>query len=119
MSLLLVVSIPGLLILATFGLDRLEAGLDDDTLSAEDVAAVLEQAKADCAKIGARSAKACATEEASEAAWAENNEETREVYFLGYEERVLPTPEGTPSARVFVRHTPNPEFLPTRQAHHV
>lgn len=41
--------------LATFGLDRLEAGLDDDTVSPPaDVTAFLEQAKADCAKPAAR-----------------------------------------------------------------
>ena len=49
-SWLLVAFIPGLLMLATFGLDRLEASLDGDAVSPADVAAVLEQAKADCAK---------------------------------------------------------------------
>jgi hypothetical protein len=53
-SWLLVVFVPGLLMLATFGLDRLEASLDGDTVSPEDVAAVLEQAKADCARPPAR-----------------------------------------------------------------
>ena len=54
MSWLLVAFIPVLLMLATFGLDRLEAGLDDDTVSPADVTAFLEQAKADCAKPAAR-----------------------------------------------------------------
>jgi hypothetical protein len=44
-SWLLVAFIPGLLMLATFGLQRLEAGLEDDTLTATDVAEFLEQAK--------------------------------------------------------------------------
>ena len=39
--------IPGLLMLATFGLQRLESSLDDDTVSASDVAEFLEQAEAD------------------------------------------------------------------------
>jgi hypothetical protein len=44
-SWLLVAFIPGLLMLATFGLERLEAGLVDDTLTASDVAEFLEQAE--------------------------------------------------------------------------
>jgi hypothetical protein len=46
-SWLLVVLIPGLLMLATFGLERLESGLDRDTVSATDVAQFLQQARAD------------------------------------------------------------------------
>ncbi|ORW04041.1 hypothetical protein AWC14_04630 [Mycobacterium kyorinense] len=46
MSWLLVAFIPGLLMLATFGLSRLEAGLVDDTLTARDVAEFFEQAEA-------------------------------------------------------------------------
>ncbi|MET0995563.1 MAG: hypothetical protein ABWY20_16420, partial [Mycobacterium sp.] len=38
MSWLLVAFIPGLLMLATFGLERLETGLNRDTVSATDVA---------------------------------------------------------------------------------
>ena len=45
MSWLLVAFIPGLLMLATFGLERLEAGLENDTLTASDVAQFLEQAE--------------------------------------------------------------------------
>lgn len=47
MSWLLAAFIPALLMLATFGLQRLESSLDDDTVSASDVADFLEQAKAD------------------------------------------------------------------------
>jgi hypothetical protein len=43
-SWLLVAFIPGLLMLATFGLERLEAGLEKDTVTASDVAEFLEQA---------------------------------------------------------------------------
>jgi hypothetical protein len=45
-SWLLVALIPGLLMLATFGLERLEAGLEKDTVTASDVAEFLEQAEA-------------------------------------------------------------------------
>jgi hypothetical protein len=44
-SWLLVAFIPGLLMLATFGLERLEAGLENDTLTASDVAEFLKQAE--------------------------------------------------------------------------
>jgi len=44
---LLVTFIPGLLMLATFGLERLESGLARDTVSASDVAEFLEHAHAD------------------------------------------------------------------------
>jgi hypothetical protein len=43
---LLVALIPGLLMLATFGLERVEAGLSRQTISAADVAQFLDQAEA-------------------------------------------------------------------------
>lgn len=46
MSWLLVALIPGLLMLATFGLERVEAGLRRDSLSTADVDEFLEQAEA-------------------------------------------------------------------------
>ncbi|BBX19948.1 hypothetical protein CRI77_05650 [Mycolicibacterium duvalii] len=46
MSWLLVAFIPGLLMLATFGLERVEAGLRHDTFSAADVAEFLDKAEA-------------------------------------------------------------------------
>ncbi|MGV0851297.1 hypothetical protein ABQF03_13850 [Mycolicibacterium phlei] len=45
MSWLLVGLIPGLLMVATFGLQRVEAGLDRDTVSAGDVARFLRHAQ--------------------------------------------------------------------------
>ncbi len=103
MSWLLVTFIPGLLMLATFGLDRLEAGLDDDTVSPADVTAFLEQAKADCAKPAART----------------NEVETYELLDDEYEERIITeSPRGLPT-RVFIHHGSNPEFQPTRHAHRV
>jgi hypothetical protein len=44
-SWLLVAFIPGLLMLATFGLERLEAGLENDTLTATDVSDFLKHAE--------------------------------------------------------------------------
>jgi hypothetical protein len=46
-SWLLAAFIPALLMLATFGLQRLESSLDADTVSASDVAEFLDQAEAD------------------------------------------------------------------------
>jgi hypothetical protein len=43
---LLVALIPGLLMVATFGLQRIESGLNPDTVSATDVAKFLDQAEA-------------------------------------------------------------------------
>jgi hypothetical protein len=53
-SWLLVAFIPGLLMLATFGLERIETGLGRDTVSASDVAEFLEQAQADDVRTLAR-----------------------------------------------------------------
>jgi hypothetical protein len=44
---LLAAFIPALLMLATFGLQRLESSLEDDTVSASDVAEFLDQAEPD------------------------------------------------------------------------
>lgn len=54
MSWLLVAFIPGLLMLATFGLGRLESGLVDDTLTARDVAEFFEYAEPDDVRTLAR-----------------------------------------------------------------
>jgi hypothetical protein len=97
-SWLLVEFIPGLLMLATFGLDRLEAGLDTGTISADDVAAVLEQAKADCAK----------TPILAELEPADDFDPRFDAYLA-----TKPV-EGLP-ARIYVHHGSNPEFRPTRQ----
>ena len=102
-SWLLVAFIPGLLMLATFGLGRLEASLEADTVSPEDVAAVLEQAKADCAKPAAR----CVDEQAYRMPDA------------GYREYVFAEPAQNLPTRVLIHQEPNPEFRPTRHAHRV
>ena len=100
--------IPGLLMLATFGLDRIEASLSQDTVSPADVAAFVEQARADCAKPAARTSV----------------EQTYpllddEGYLDHYGERVFGgSARGLPT-RVFIPHDSNPEFQPTRHAHRV
>ena len=54
MSWLLAAFIPALLMLATFGLQRLESSLEDDSVSAADVADFLDQAQADDVRTLAR-----------------------------------------------------------------
>ncbi|KAA0097585.1 hypothetical protein CIW49_17150 [Mycolicibacterium sp. P1-18] len=107
MSWLLVAFIPVLLMLATFGLDRLEAGLDDDTVSPADVTAALEQAKADCAKPAARSTAA----ESYELLDDGYDDVCRDSVFTDSARR-LPT-------RVIIPHGSNTEFRPTRHAYRV
>jgi hypothetical protein len=93
--------------LATFGLDRLEAGLDDDTVSPADVNAFLEQAKADCAKPAARTGE------------VETYELLDDGYDYVYRDRaVAESARGLPT-RAFIHHESNPEFQPTRHAHRV
>jgi hypothetical protein len=57
---LLVALIPGLLMMATFALERLETGLSRDTVSAADVATFLDQAEADDVNTLARDGMSCA-----------------------------------------------------------
>ncbi|WP_284232421.1 hypothetical protein [Mycobacterium antarcticum] len=103
MSWLLVAFIPGLLMLATFGLDRLEAGLDTDAVSPADVNDFLEQAKADCAKPAARTPRVA----------------TYRLLDDVHSERLATEwPRPLPTA-VFGHHGSNPEFQATRHAHPV
>ncbi|MDT5328254.1 MAG: hypothetical protein QOF25_5406 [Mycobacterium sp.] len=92
--------------LATFGLDRLEASLDGDTVSPEDVAAVLEQAKADCARPPAR---------------ADDHivDDAYDTYDSWLEHRASPAADRALPTRIYVHHGSNPEFQPTRQADRV
>jgi hypothetical protein len=105
-SWLLVAFIPGLLMLATFGLDRLEAGLVGSTVSPEDVAALVEQARADCARPPPQPDDYL-VDEAYDTydTWLEHRAPLDE-------DRVLPT-------RIYVHHGSNPEFRATRQADRV
>lgn len=103
MSWLLVDFIPWLLMLATFGLGHLEAGLDGATVSCEDVAAVLEKARADCAKPPALGV----------------DQQSDDTFETGYDEYLIAeTTQGLPT-RLLIHHRANPEFQPTRHAYRV
>ena len=102
--------IPGLLMLATFGLDRLEASLTRDTVSATDVDEFLQQAGVDDVKPPARNG-AVPTRNGTQRRlqdheWAMETLPTRPV------ESGLPSP-------VYVQHRPNPQFQATQHANRV
>lgn len=84
--------------LATFGLDRLEAGLDADTVSPKDVAAVLEQAKADCLKTPVRTLP-----------------DLPDDFDPPFDNYLATKPVAGLPARIYIHHGSNPEFRPTRQ----
>lgn len=106
MSWLLVAFIPGLLMLATFGLDRLEAGLSDEAVSADDVAEFLQQARAESVRRAVPVPKLEPPTTPTQ----------RDRRFLSDPRTdfgpTLPT-------RVYVHHGANPQFQPTRQADRV
>lgn len=106
MSWLLVAFIPGLLMLATFGLDRLEANLDVDTVSPGDVDALVEQAKADCARPPARPDDHIV-------------DDAYDTYDTWLVHRAPAGADGDLPTRIYVHHGSNPEFQPTRHADHV
>ena len=93
--------------LATFGLDRLEAGLDDGTVSPADVNAFLERAKADCAKPAARR-KAVETYELLDDGY---DDVCRESVFTNSVRRLPP--------RVIIPQESNTDFRATRHAFRV
>jgi hypothetical protein len=107
---LLAAFIPALLMLATFGLQRLESSLDDDAVSASDVAEFLEQAEAGDVNTLAREGMGRALDGLHRR--------------LG--EREWPPDTGTAHRdmtslpnRLVVHHRANPEFQPTRHANRV
>jgi hypothetical protein len=109
-SWLLAAFIPGLLMLATFGLQRLESSLEDDAVSAADVAEFLEQADPDDVNTLAREGMGRALhslhQRLGERDWPLDGG-------IGAGERAsLPT-------RLYVHHGSNPEFQPTRHANRV
>ena len=109
MSWLLVVFVPGLLMLATFGLDRLESTLVGDAVSDVDVAAALDRAKADCARPAVHD-------------FVDDEMDAEHVYepFQARLRESVPSGESHRlPARIYVHHRGNPEFLPTRQADRV
>ena len=110
MSWLLAAFIPGLLMLATFGLQRLESSLEDDTVSASDVAEFLEQAEPDDVNTLAREGMGRALRSLHQR--------------LG--ERDWPLDGGIGAAdmtslptRPYVHNGSNTEFQPTRHANRV
>lgn len=106
MSWLLVAFIPGLLMLATFGLDRIEAGLTDDTVSADDVAELLEQARVE-------SVRRPITVPDSGPPGTLPHRDAR------YAHHVVAQPEPYLPTSVYAHHAPIQSFQPTRQADRV
>jgi hypothetical protein len=109
-SWLLAALIPGLLMLATFGLQRLESSLDDDTVSASDVAEFLEQAEADDVDTLAREGMGRALDglhqRLGERDWPlDGRSDVGDM-------TSLPT-------ELYADHGSNPEFQPTRHANRV
>src|SRR6476646_5545892 len=96
--------------LATFGLQRLESSLEDDTVSASDVAEFLDQAEADDVNTLAREGMGRALDglhqRLSEREWLLD----------------APSPARDMASlpnRLVVHHRSNPEFQPTRHANRV
>jgi hypothetical protein len=88
---LFVAFIPWLLMVATFGLERLESGLARDTVSASDVDDFLQQAEADR---------------------QQRRLEPVETLPTRMTAAEVPT-------RVYIPHRPNPQFQPTRHPNRV
>jgi hypothetical protein len=107
---LLAAFIPALLMLATFGLQRLESSLDDAAVSASDVAEFLDQAEPDDVNTLAREGMGRALDglhqRLSEREW-----------LLDAPTRARDT-ASLPN-RLVVHHRSNPEFQPTRHANRV
>jgi hypothetical protein len=107
---LLAAFIPALLMLATFGLQRLESSLEDDTVTAADVVEFLDQAEADDVDTLAREGMGRALDGLHKR--------------LGEQDWPLPaTPAPREMAslpnRLVMHHRANPEFRPTRHANRV
>jgi len=107
---LLAAFIPALLMLATFGLQRLESSLVDDTVSAFDVADFLDRAEAHDVDTLAREGMSRALDglhqRLGERDWPVDRRSA------GREMPSLPN-------RLYVHHRSNPEFQPTRHANRV
>jgi hypothetical protein len=109
-SWLLVALIPGLLMLAAFGLERLETGLNRDTVSATDVAEFLEQAEADDVNTLARDGMSRAMDSLHQR--LHDRASAHDGRPAGAEAAGLPT-------RVYVHRAVNTEFQPTPHANRV
>jgi hypothetical protein len=112
-SSLLVVFIPGLLMFATFGLERLESGLDHDTVSAADVAEFLEQAQADDVRTLALDGMPTALDGMHRRLHERfADAEVARPLSIAVDWPNLPTP-------VYAHNGENPEFQPSRHANRV
>jgi hypothetical protein len=109
-SWLLVALIPGLLMLATFGLERLESSLRRDTVSATDVAKFLEQAEASDVDTLARDGMSRALDSLNQR--LQERESPSSGFGTSTSAPGLPT-------RLYVHHRSNPEFQPTPHANRV
>lgn len=106
--------------LATFGLDRLEAGLVDDAVSPADVAAALEQARADCAKPPAP--RADGIDGAHHGVGDDGDDldyDDFEPFSGRFTEYAMSDSASALPTRIYVHHRTNPEFRPTRHADRV
>ncbi|BBX00138.1 hypothetical protein BST36_20415 [Mycolicibacterium moriokaense] len=110
MSWLLVALIPGLLMMATFALDRVEATLSHDTVSASDVAAFLEQAEAVDVNTLARDGMSRAMDS--------QHRRLNGQGAVPHGRTAVAAPSGLPT-RVYVHSAVNPEFRATRQPNRV
>jgi hypothetical protein len=107
---LLVALIPGLLMLATLGLERLESRLTQDTVSATDVAEFLQQAKANEFNTLARDGMSQALDSLHRR--LHDHDPAIGAFAGSLADADLPT-------RLYVQHRPNPQFQPTRHANRV
>lgn len=99
--------------LATFGLERLEAGLDRDTVSATDVAEFLEQARADDVHTLARDGMPTALDDMHRRQRQRVSEiEVARPHITEDEWLDLPT-------QLYPDNLPNTEFQPSRHANRV
>ena len=110
MSWLLVALIPGLLMMATFALERLETSLSRDTVSATDVATFLDQAEADDVNTLARDGMSCAMAGQHRRLHAQGSPQNGHAGAA--DTARLPT-------RVLVHSAANPEFQRTPQPNRV
>jgi hypothetical protein len=107
---LLVALIPGLLMMATFALERLETSLSRDTVSASDVAAFLDQAEADDVNTLARDGMSRALDGQHRRLNGQGSKRNGKS----------PAPDGERlPTRVLVHSAANPEFQRTRQPNRV
>jgi hypothetical protein len=107
---LLVAAIPGLLMMATFALERLETSLSRDTVSASDVAAFLEQAEADDVNTLARDGMSRAMDSQHRRLQGQGSK---------HDGRTTAADNAGLPSRVYVHSAMNPEFQRTRQPNRV